>query len=147
MSSIAFPVTAPSLSAHPTQPQVIVAGVAGGPKLILRLEAGLVLAAACFAYGRLGHGWGMFALLFLTPDLSMLGYLGGRRLGAAAYNLAHSYVSPALLAAAGWISGHPLMIGLSLIWIAHIGFDRVLGYGLKYASAFGHTHLGAVGKR
>ena len=116
------------------------------PKMILRLEGGAVLAASVAGYAALGGGWGMFALLFLAPDLSMLGYLGGPRLGAAAYNFGHSYLSPAILAACGVGLTQPQLLPLALIWCAHIGFDRLLGYGLKYADAFGHTHLGLTGK-
>ncbi|WP_304219059.1 DUF4260 family protein, partial [Phenylobacterium aquaticum] len=79
---------------------------------------------------------------FLVPDLSMLGYLLGRRAGAVSYNLAHSYAGPAALGAAGIIQSQPLMTALALVWVAHVGFDRMLGYGLKYATGFKHTHLG-----
>ena len=116
------------------------------PRLILRLEAAAVMAASLTAYARLGEGWLLFAVLFLVPDLSMLGYLGGRKLGAAAYNAAHSYLIPAALGAAGLVLTQPLPIAITPIWVAHIGFDRLLGYGLKYETAFGHTHLGARGK-
>jgi hypothetical protein len=37
-------------------------------------------------------------------------------------------------------------LSLATIWIAHIGFDRALGYGLKYGSGFTHTHLGRIGR-
>ena len=103
--------------------------------------------AASAAYALVGSGWAFFALLFLAPDLSMLGYLGGRKVGAAAYNLGHSYILPTMLAACGVVMSQPILLSLSLIWVAHIGFDRMLGYGLKYATAFGHTHLGMVGRR
>lgn len=124
--------------------------VRGGPMLILRMEGLAVLAVACLAYARVapgqGWGWGMFALLFLLPDLSMLGYAGGKRLGAIVYNVGHSYLTPALLAAAGYWQGETRTSVIALIWIAHIGFDRLAGYGLKYASGFGDTHLGRRGK-
>ena len=118
----------------------------GGPRTILRLEGAAALAASVAGYAAVGGGWGMFALLFLAPDLSMLGYLGGPRLGAAAYNLGHSYASPAILAACGLGLAQPQLLPLALIWCAHIGFDRLLGFGLKYADAFGHTHLGLARK-
>jgi len=104
----------------------------GGVRLLLRLEGLVVLAAALAGYSQLGAGWGAFAIAFLLPDLSWLGYLAGPRQGAAAYNVAHSYLGPVALA-------------LGLVWCAHIGFDRMLGYGLKYASGFGATHLGRLG--
>jgi hypothetical protein len=120
--------------------------VTAAPKAILRLEGAAVLAAASAAYAQVGTGWVLFALLFLVPDVSMLGYLIGRRFGAVTYNLGHSYILPVTLGALGVVLSQPLSVALSLIWVAHIGFDRMLGYGLKYTTAFGHTHLGVVGK-
>lgn len=111
-----------------------------------RLEGLALLAVAALAYGRFGQGWGMFAILFLTPDLSFFGYLAGPRIGALIYNLAHSLIGPLLLAGAGLLTDQGLVFGLSLIWLAHIGFDRALGYGLKSPEAFGITHLGLIGK-
>lgn len=117
-------------------------GVAAGvPRIILRLEGAVALAAAALAYAGVGGGWAMFAVLFLVPDIFMLGYLGGRRIGAAVYNVGNTYVAPAALAAYGVFQAQPLALEIALIWIAHIGFDRLLGYGLKYQTAFGHTHL------
>jgi hypothetical protein len=120
--------------------------VTGVPRSILRVEGAVVLAGATIAYAQLDGGWGMFALLFLAPDVSMLGYLANRRFGAIAYNLGHSYLLPAALGALGVLFAQHVAWALSLIWVAHIGFDRMLGYGLKYATAFGHTHLGIVGR-
>jgi len=120
-------------------------GAQGTPRAILRLEGAVVLGAALLAYAHLGGSWSWFALLFLVPDLSMLGYLAGPGLGAAAYNVGHSHLSPALLAAASVALSAPALLLGAAIWIAHIGFDRMLGYGLKYGTAFGDTHLGRVG--
>jgi hypothetical protein len=119
--------------------------VAGGPRVLLRLEGAAALVGACLAYSRLGGRWGVFALLFLLPDLSMLGYLAGRRVGAACYNAAHSYLWPALLAALGASSNDHGLLCFACIWAAHVGFDRLLGYGLKYGTSFGDTHLGRRG--
>jgi hypothetical protein len=88
-----------------------------------------------------------FRAVFLAPDLSMLAYLIGPRAGALAYSLAHTYVLAAALTLAGFAIAIPLAAAGGLIWIAHIGFDRALGYGLKYPTAFGDTHLGRVGRR
>jgi hypothetical protein len=119
--------------------------VAGLPRLLLRAEGAAMFAAGVYAYAQLGAGWGMFAALFLVPDLSMLGYLAGPRAGAHSYNLAHSYLAPAVLALAGLVA--PAWLPWAALWLAHIGFDRALGYGLKYTTAFGDTHLGRVGSR
>ncbi|MBP9113063.1 MAG: DUF4260 domain-containing protein [Polyangiaceae bacterium] len=120
--------------------------VAGGPLVILRLEAALVLVLASLAYRALGGTWGWFAILFLVPDLAMLGYLVGPRAGAIGYNAAHSYLGPAILGAASAVLHVPALLPAACIWAAHVGFDRMLGYGLKYASDFGETHLGKKGR-
>ena len=115
-------------------------------KTLLSLEWLAVLAAAVVAYAIAGFSWGLFALLILAPDLSMLGYLGGPRIGAIAYNAVHTLVAPAILALAAWLLGSPLAMALALILTAHIAADRALGYGLKYASGFKDSHLGKIGK-
>lgn len=101
---------------------------------------------AVFAYSGTGSSWTMFALLFLLPDLSMLGFLAGPRPGAHLYNLVHSYSTPAALAIAQYFVNNHLPSALWLIWVAHIAFDRVLGYGLKLPDGFTHTHLGRIGR-
>jgi hypothetical protein len=119
--------------------------VTGPVRTWLRLEALVVLAASVLLYQRFGGTWGLFAALFLAPDLAMLGYLVNARWGAHCYNAAHSYLTPLLLAAAAWLSTGAFP-GPLLIWTAHIAFDRALGYGLKYPDAFGATHLGQLGR-
>jgi hypothetical protein len=119
----------------------------GGVRVLLRLEGAAVVAAAVGLYAHAGFSWPIFALMFFVPDLSMLAYLAGPRVGAAGYNLAHSYLPALALALAGFFVGFPAASACGLIWIAHIGFDRALGYGLKYSSGFGDTHLGRIGRR
>ena len=119
----------------------------GVPRVLLRLEGVVTLTLALSAYAHLGGRWGWFAALFLIPDLSLLGYLANARVGAVAYNAAHSYVGPALLALVALKVGAPSWLLGVAIWVAHVGFDRAMGYGLKYATAFGDTHLGRVGRR
>jgi hypothetical protein len=113
---------------------------------ILRAEAAAGLAAALSAYVACGGGWALLASLFLTPDIAMLGYLRGPRIGAMAYNLAHWSVPAAALAAAGLWTDTSLATQAGLIWLAHIAFDRMMGYGLKLPTAFGLTHLGRLGR-
>jgi len=121
-------------------------GATGGVRTLLRLE-GLALAVACMVFYSYFEGsWWMFAILLLAPDLSFLGYLGGPRTGAAAYNIAHAAILPMLLGIVAMITSSALAMHLSLIWCAHIGFDRALGYGLKYDAGFSFTHLGRIGK-
>ena len=118
----------------------------GMPRFLLQTEGATALAIATTVYAGTGLSWWWFAGLFLIPDLSMIGYLTGPRIGAALYNLAHSYLAPAAVLAVGVAAADRWMVPVALIWFAHIGFDRMVGYGLKYASAFGDTHLGHKGK-
>ena len=114
----------------------------GGVRLILHAEGAALLAAATAGYGWAGADWGIFALLFLAPDVFMLGYLRGPRIGAAVYNIGHTTVLPGALLLGGLAAAMPLATAVALIWLAHIGFDRMLGYGLKRATGFRDTHLG-----
>lgn len=120
--------------------------VNGAPRVLLRLEGAAVLAGAIVGYRALGASWGLFALLLLVPDLSLLGYLRGPRVGAALYNGAHTYLGPALLAGLSLTAVVPGAWHIALIWTAHLGMDRALGLGLKYPTAFRDTHLGTVGR-
>jgi hypothetical protein len=117
----------------------------GVVRVVLRLEGLCVLVAASVAYSKFGLGWGTFALFFLTPDLSLFGYFAGPKVGAVSYNLAHSYSGPVACLAAGLVLPAPTILSVGLIWCAHIGFDRALGYGLKYSDGFSFTHLGRIG--
>ncbi len=101
--------------------------VTGTPKTLLRFEGLFVLVLAVAAYAQWGAGWKWFAIFFLVPDLSMLGYLGGRKIGAAAYNLGHWYAGPIACLAYGMFAHAALFLSAGLIWAAHIGFDRLLG--------------------
>lgn len=109
-----------------------------------RLEGALVFAAALPLAGVTQPGWPLWVwpLALLAPDLSMIGYTAGPRIGAAIYNAAHLYACGLLLALIGLLSGMPTLIAAGAIWLAHVGFDRALGFGLKEASGFGDTHLG-----
>ena len=118
------------------------------PDLLLRSEALLVLVAACLAYGSIYPGkWWLFALLFLAPDVSLLGYMvskdaqADRPWAALFYNTLHSYVLPLLLGVVAWKFSWAWGGIIALIWISHIAFDRLLGYGLKFPGSFKHTHI------
>lgn len=76
----------------------------------------------------------------------MLGYLAGSRLGAITYNVLHTTVGPAALAVIGILTESPAATSVALVWFAHIGLDRMLGYGLKHPSGFRETHLGRIGR-
>jgi hypothetical protein len=105
-----------------------------------------VLLAGLWAATAAGASPGFIAALFFVPDVAMLGYLSGPRVGAHAYNAAHSTLAPALLAATAFARGwDATALAIAAIWVGHIGFDRMAGYGLKYVHAFGDTHLGPIG--
>ena len=114
--------------------------------VLLRLEGLALGALAVWGFALTGASWGLFAALALAPDLGMLGYLASPSAGAVAYNAVHTYLAPAVLVALavplGWAWGVPV----ALVWVAHIGVDRALGYGLKSPESFQRTHLGAVGR-
>ena len=103
-----------------------------------------MLGGALALYFHADYGWVLLVVLALAPDLAAVGYLAGNRVGAAAYNAAHTYAGPVALATIGVLGDIDPAMQLSLIWLVHIGADRLLGYGLKYPSAFKDTHLQRV---
>jgi len=115
------------------------------PAVVLRLDGLAIALVAVVLYRELGQSWWLFALLFLVPDLSILGYLVDRKTGAVLYNAMHALVWPAGLFVAGFLAENAALMALALIWLAHVGIDRVLGLGLKYQDApFRETHLQRV---
>jgi hypothetical protein len=120
--------------------------VTGGVKILLRLEGLTLFAGMVLLYDVWGGSWWVFALLFFIPDLSFIAYLSDPKSGAIVYNAAHSYMAPVALMTTGFAIGEPLTLSIAMIWLAHIGIDRALGYGLKYAAGFGFTHLGSIGR-
>ena len=115
------------------------------PRLLLHAEGAAVAVAAIALYFYADYPWWLLVVLVLAPDLSLGGYLAGRRVGSATYNAAHTYVAPVALGAIGVIAGADVAVQLALIWITHIGADRAVGYGLKYPTSFKETHLQRVG--
>src|SRR5262249_32159237 len=113
----------------------------GAPRRWLILEGLVLLAGALIAFGALGQPWWLVPAAILAPDLAMTGYLAGTRPGAHLYNLTHATPVPAVMLGAGYWQADRLVMALALIWLAHIGLDRLLGTGLKYNDRFTHTHL------
>jgi hypothetical protein len=120
--------------------------VTGGVRILLRLEGLTLFLGMILLYAAWDGSWLVFALLFFVPDLSFLGYLAGPRTGAMIYNTAHSYMAPVTLMTLGFGFEAPLTLSIAMIWLAHIGFDRALTYGLKYQAGFTFTHLGRIGR-
>jgi hypothetical protein len=111
------------------------------PAPLLRVEEAGLLTAAVLLYAHFHFSWLLFALLFLAPDLFMLGYLVNPRTGSALYNLGHTLIVPLVLFIAAYAAHRPLLLAIAIIWAAHIAFDRLLGFGLKYPAHFKDTHL------
>jgi hypothetical protein len=115
--------------------------------LLLRLEGLAAALLTATLYARTGASWWLFAALWIAPDLGLLGYLASPCRGARAYNALHTYLLPGLLALfALLLHARGPLLPIALIWTNHIGIDRMLGYGLKYAEGFSFTHLGRMGK-
>jgi len=130
----------------PHTDQSLMPAVSGLPLRILRSEGLVLLVAALTTYfAGLDEPWWLVPVLLFVPDAFMVGYAKSSRAGALLYNFAHSYPAPALLGALATIADEPLWQGVALVWLAHIGMDRALGYGLKYETDFKDTHLGRIG--
>lgn len=111
------------------------------PALLLRTEGLALLATSVIAYHQTHASWILFAVLLLAPDLSMIGYAAGIKLGAMTYNAVHTLTFPFLLIAYAILATRPSLLPYALIWTAHIGMDRTLAFGLKYPTQFKDTHL------
>ncbi|MCI0349886.1 MAG: DUF4260 domain-containing protein [Acidobacteriales bacterium] len=111
------------------------------PAALLRLEGATFFFGAIALFASQGGSGLMFVLLLFAPDLAMIGYLANPRVGSYTYNAVHTYALPAILAALALVGQWPLGVHFALIWFAHIGMDRMMGYGLKYPTAFKDTHL------
>ncbi|WP_434778757.1 DUF4260 domain-containing protein [Neisseria sp. Ec49-e6-T10] len=112
----------------------------------MRLEALVVLMASVLLYKQYQFDWWFFLVCFFVPDVSIFAYVFGTSCGAIAYNCAHSYIGASIVCMVGLFLNMSVLLSVGLIWVAHIGFDRFLGYGLKSRQGFKFTHLGQVGK-
>jgi hypothetical protein len=129
--------TSISASPHPSF-------VLSQPRLLLHAEGALLFIAALLLYARLGANAWVLLLLFFSFDVFMLGYLLNPRLGSWVYNLGHTLLVPLALSLLGFFANSEPVLAFALIWVAHIGFDRLMGYGLKYPTAFQDTHFQRV---
>lgn len=113
-------------------------------KIILHIEGFFVFALSVYFYMTLEFSWVLFFLLLLAPDIAMLGYLINSKIGAIIYNLFHTYTISLIIVFLGIIFSLPTILAIGLIWTAHIGMDRMVGYGLKYPTSFKENHLHKV---
>jgi hypothetical protein len=93
-----------------------------------------------------GVPWWGALLIFFAPDVSFIGYAFGPKAGAFLYNAVHVYALGAIFMAVGVLESFPLCASAGALWLAHSGFDRMFGYGLKLPEGFSYTHLGRIGK-
>jgi hypothetical protein len=114
---------------------------------ILRSEALAAFVAGVVLW--LANDGALFWLLpaLLLPDISMLGYLAGPRVGALTYNAVHNWtLALAVLGLGWWLAIAPALL-IGAVLLAHVGMDRALGYGLKLPTSFQDTHLGRIGQK
>lgn len=111
------------------------------PRTFLRIEGIAVLGIAVGGYLTLDGAIWLLVVLALAPDLSMIGYLAGPKLGSLSYNVVHTFTLPLALGAIGFWAEYRLALLVALIWIGHIGADRAFGFGLKFDTGFKDTHL------
>lgn len=115
-------------------------------KKLIQLEEAGELLFSIYLFSLLAYPWWVYPLFFFAPDLAMLGYLAGPRVGAITYNLVHHKAVALGLFAVGMMGHVPLLALEGVLCLGHSSMDRVMGYGLKFTDAFQHTHLGMIGK-
>jgi hypothetical protein len=116
-------------------------------KTLIRLEELAMFLFSIFIFSSLPFVWWLFPLLFLAPDLSMIGYAVNNKLGAALYNFFHHKGVALLCMVIGYYFRNDWWILTGAILFGHSSFDRLLGYGLKLDEGFSFTHLGRIGKK
>ncbi len=113
-------------------------------KMMLHIEGLAVFVLSIYLYSYNGYSWWMFLILLFAPDISMIGYMFNNNVGAKCYNIFHTYSVSILIVIVGLLLKNQFVLAVGLIWSAHIGMDRALGYGLKYSTNFKDTHLNRV---
>jgi hypothetical protein len=116
-------------------------------KTIIKLEEATMFLLSIFLFSRLHFAWWWYALLILTPDSSMIGYLVNNRVGATCYNIVHHKGIAILVYISGLYLQNETVQFAGLILFGHSSMDRMMGYGLKYFEGFAFTHLGMTGKK
>ncbi|MBL3654507.1 DUF4260 domain-containing protein [Fulvivirga sediminis] len=116
-------------------------------KTTLKLEEAAVFGLCMVLFAQLDIAWWWFPLLLFVPDIGMLGYAVNTKIGAITYNICHHRLVAVLMAIVSFSIGSQTGLLIAIIIFAHISFDRMLGYGLKYTDSFKHTHLGTMGKK
>ena len=135
------PAIPPVTGAAAANPGSWSAQVGGSVPWFLRGEGLAALIGGILGYAYLGGPWLALVPLLLLPDVAMVGYLRGARLGSLIYNLGHNFGTAGVVLGLGlWLGIGWLAVAGSIL-VAHIGMDRLFGYGLKYPTTFKDTHL------
>jgi hypothetical protein len=108
---------------------------------VIRIENGLAFAISFFIYMQLDFPIWVFFVFLLVPDITMIGYVINKKIGAVVYNFGHSFILPLLLVVCYLYFSKDYLLIISIIWLAHIFMDRLLGFGLKYNDSFNKTHI------
>ncbi|HTR29634.1 MAG TPA: DUF4260 domain-containing protein [Puia sp.] len=116
-------------------------------KQVIKWEEAAMFALSIMLIAPLPYAWYWWLVWILAPDLSMIAYLGGNKVGAVGYNIAHHKGIAIALYAAGLYTGHPAPEYAGMILFGHSSMDRAMGYGLKRFTGFQDTHLGKIGKQ
>ncbi|KAF2507785.1 DUF4260 domain-containing protein [Flavobacterium zhairuonense] len=115
-------------------------------KTVLKFEEIALFIFGIFLFHQLHYKWWWFLALILAPDLSMIGYAFGNKVGAFLYNIFHHKGIAILLYVLGFYFKNELLQLAGIILFSHSAMDRIFGYGLKYEKGFKYTHLGEIGK-
>ncbi|WPR77917.1 DUF4260 domain-containing protein [Algoriphagus sp. NG3] len=113
---------------------------------LIKLEEAAMFLLSIYLFSTLDFAWWWFPALLLVPDVGMIGYLFNPKTGAYIYNIFHHRLVAAGVACYGLGFENEYWVLSGIILFAHISFDRMMGYGLKFKDSFQHTHLGTVGK-
>ncbi len=115
-------------------------------KTTLKLEELVQFAFGIYLFSQLDYAWWYFPVFILTPDIGMIGYAAGPKVGAFVYNLFHHKGIALIILVAGWYLSNDPITFTGIILFSHAAMDRIFGYGLKYSDGFKNTHLGRIGK-
>lgn len=113
-------------------------------RVILHIEGLAVLVLSLYFYSSLHFSWLLFFVLLFVPDFSMFSYFINQKVDAFIYNIFHTYSLPIAIILSGKLLSQSMILAIGLIWLAHIGMDRMLGYGLKYPTNFKETHFSRI---
>jgi len=113
----------------------------------LKLEELAQFVFGIYLFSNLDFEWWWFLVLILLPDMSMIGYALGNKIGAYSYNLFHHKAVAISVYLLGIYLDNSMVELAGVILFAHSAMDRMLGYGLKYTTSFTDTHLGKIGNK